>query len=243
MDSLFFSPSMLSPFAPASAWDAPALSTLDTCDWSSIIAAPVAPMYALDAPVSVAVPVPVPGHVSPPSSPDVAESTTFDAAESSYAFSAAEVEAFRLVADQYSSATRAEPHRATGKRIPKTKIVKAESASNSDDDQPSTRNSRTVRGNSCSSNNSSGAGKSFAGKTKAANMSEEERVVLRRLKNREASQLSRDRKRQRLEVLEAEVAHQKTIVHAVERERDDALRVAAMLRAELAHIKAAFSRV
>lgn len=71
----------------------------------------------------------------------------------------------------------------------------------------------------------------------AASLTEEERVLRRRLKNREASQMSRDRKRQRLEVLEAEVNEQKAIVASVSHERDMALLEVQRLNAMLAQLQ------
>jgi hypothetical protein len=68
---------------------------------------------------------------------------------------------------------------------------------------------------------------------------EDERVVRRRTKNREAAQASRLRKRMRLETLEALVAEQKAITHAIMSERDNMMRENVALRAEVEYLKQA----
>jgi len=68
---------------------------------------------------------------------------------------------------------------------------------------------------------------------------EEERVVRRRTKNREAAQASRLRKRVKLETLEGLVAEQKAITHAIMSERDNMMRENASLRHEVEYLKQA----
>jgi hypothetical protein len=68
---------------------------------------------------------------------------------------------------------------------------------------------------------------------------EEDRIVRRRTKNREAAQASRQRKRMRLETLEAMVAEQKAITAAIMTERDTMHRENATLRAEVEYLKEA----
>jgi len=68
---------------------------------------------------------------------------------------------------------------------------------------------------------------------------EEERVVRRRTKNREAAQASRLRKRVRLETLEGLVAEQKAITAAIMAERDNMQRENATLRSEVEFLKEA----
>jgi len=68
---------------------------------------------------------------------------------------------------------------------------------------------------------------------------EEDRIIRRRTKNREAAQASRQRKRMRLETLEAMVAEQKAITAAIMTERDTMHRENATLRSELAYLKEA----
>jgi len=68
---------------------------------------------------------------------------------------------------------------------------------------------------------------------------EEDRVVRRRTKNREAAQASRLRKRMRLETLEGMVAEQKAITAAIMTERDNMQRENATLRSEVEYLKEA----
>jgi hypothetical protein len=68
---------------------------------------------------------------------------------------------------------------------------------------------------------------------------EDDRVVRRRTKNREAAQASRLRKRMRLETLESLVAEQKSITHAIVVERDNMMRENATLRTEIEYLKQA----
>jgi len=68
---------------------------------------------------------------------------------------------------------------------------------------------------------------------------EEERIVRRRTKNREAAQASRLRKRQRLEHLEGLVAEQKAITAQLIGERDTIQRENATLRSEVEYLKEA----
>jgi len=68
---------------------------------------------------------------------------------------------------------------------------------------------------------------------------EDERVVRRRTKNREAAQASRLRKRMRLDTLENLVAEQKAITHAIMVERDNMMRENMALRSEVEYLKQA----
>jgi hypothetical protein len=68
---------------------------------------------------------------------------------------------------------------------------------------------------------------------------EEDRVVRRRTKNREAAQASRLRKRLRLETLEGMVAEQKSITAAIMTERDNMQRENGALRSEVEYLKEA----
>jgi len=68
---------------------------------------------------------------------------------------------------------------------------------------------------------------------------EEERVVRRRTKNREAAQASRLRKRQRLELLEGLVAEQKAITAQLVSERETMQRDNSTLRSEVEYLKEA----
>jgi hypothetical protein len=68
---------------------------------------------------------------------------------------------------------------------------------------------------------------------------EEERIVRRRTKNREAAQASRLRKRQRLEHLEGLVAEQKAISAQLIAERDTMTRENSTLRSEVEYLKEA----
>jgi len=68
---------------------------------------------------------------------------------------------------------------------------------------------------------------------------EDDRVVRRRTKNREAAQASRLRKRMRLETLESLVAEQKAITHSIVADRDNMMRENATLRAEVEYLKQA----
>jgi hypothetical protein len=68
---------------------------------------------------------------------------------------------------------------------------------------------------------------------------EDDRVVRRRTKNREAAQASRLRKRMRLDTLETLVSEQKAITHAIMTERDNMMRENMTLRSEVEYLKQA----
>jgi len=79
-------------------------------------------------------------------------------------------------------------------------------------------------------------------KTNLASLTEEERVVRRRTKNREAAALSRERKRSRLETLEKQVERQKKLNATLVNERD-LMKVEAMrLRGEVEYLKSVLSK-
>lgn len=216
-------------------------STIMDDDFEFAASVPLAP-----APAALSLPVPVaaPAHASP-----ARLSPSSDAAEipSAASFAAAQREAFDAVAAHYAQPADARPKRAVTRKI----VQKAASSSLSDDGSVSAPRSRGA-GRSAPSRARAAAGRSSSsassangcaphgalGKVKVANLTEEERIVYRRLKNREASQLSRDRKRQRLEILEAEVADQKAIVAQVEHERNQALCELSILRNELSTLRA-----
>jgi len=74
-------------------------------------------------------------------------------------------------------------------------------------------------------------------KVSLANLTEEERVVRRRKKNREAAQLSRHRKMMKLDTLEQQVADQKAINGSLLHEREILKREAQALRSEVEYLK------
>jgi hypothetical protein len=79
-------------------------------------------------------------------------------------------------------------------------------------------------------------------KTSLANLSEEERAVRRRTKNREAAALSRQRKRSKLETLEKQVERQKKINGTLINERDVMKVETNRLRGEVEYLKSVLSK-
>jgi uncharacterized sporulation protein YeaH/YhbH (DUF444 family) len=84
--------------------------------------------------------------------------------------------------------------------------------------------------------------KKMKAKVSLANLTEEERLVRRRKKNREAAQLSRHRKMMRLDTLEQQVAHQKAINGTLLHEREILKRETQALRSEVDYLKMVLSK-